>query len=116
MPASTTLFSTAVSVVATSGSKVLGEAVIPALASIVFAAAPHGAVGSQATYEASERLSTPVTLPGLLGGTAIISVFVANRVGLSAVSPAVSTIDMLASSAVAMTSTGAPDVTSCASV
>ena len=108
-PASTSFSSTLDSVDFTSGSSVTGLTVILALSNTFAAVAPHGTCGwHRATFTLLlARSVTPVTWPGLLGGTAISMTFLTKFVDVDA-PPALTTCCMFFGDAEANTSAGAP--------
>ncbi len=95
----------------TSGSRVTGVTVTFAVVNTFWALVPQGTCGWHRAVFTSALASepTPVTLPGLAGGTAISMTLVANTRG-SAAAPAATTASMVVVLAEAKTSAGAPAV------
>ena len=95
----------------TSASSVTGVTVIPAFLKIVVARTPHGTCAwhTATVTPLFARSASDVTLPGLLGGTAISPELLTKSVGVPA-TPASVTVFMLVGDAEANTSAGAPCV------
>src|SRR3954452_20390061 len=109
--ASASPLDTAASVVFTSAPRVIfeGSMVTPAPERIWSAYLPHGTVSPQSdTTSSFERSAIDLTFCGLPGFTTMVRRFEANTVGSAVTSPPVTNFCMLAPSADAETSAGAP--------
>src|ERR1700712_3250131 len=112
MPASASPELTLPSTSVTDDSWLTGFSVTPAVFSTAAVAAPHGTCGAQITVlmEGEARSAKLVTCAGLPGGTAIARTLVAKSDGEPSMTFASTALVMLASSAEAKTSAGAPAV------